>query len=263
MKLYLTTLFCAANCCWFWLVGVNDCIAQQMPIPNAPNGRGALTYKLTDESSQPTPPPTVLSTAQGLNFSDQASWQPPASDPIASELYDSPAIHQSTFENMNRRVQSGFPYSLSKRASFTYNDRYQGYYVGGGVPTGWRKGKSRGEPRYDNEGTWGVDYAPFYSRVVSNWSHGRLFQGGTGQYEPDHKNRPFGLTFGKHFGNKDRKYESEHPESHADHHAHTSDDSDDSDDSHGEHGHVFDIQSHESSGEQGQSSHDAHVGDQH
>ena len=113
------------------------------------------------------------------------------------------------FKNDIRRSQAGHPYELSKRAKLTYTEKYQGYFVGGGVPTGRRQSKQRGEPRFSNEGTWGMDYAPFYSRVASNWSHGKLFQGGIGQYEPDHKNRPFGQTFGKRFGNKERRFEEE------------------------------------------------------
>lgn len=101
-------------------------------------------------------------------------------------------------------ARAGCPLLLSKHAAYTYGSSYQGYYVGGGVPPG-RTG-SHGQPRYCDEGTWGVDYAPWHSRVALNWSHGRLFQGGTGQYEPDHKNRPFGQTYGEHFGNRDRRF---------------------------------------------------------
>ncbi len=101
-------------------------------------------------------------------------------------------------------TRAGCPLVISKHAAHTYDSSYQGYYVGGGVPAGRRN--NRGEPRFCNEGTWGVDYAPWYTRVALRWSHGHLFQGGTGQYEPDHKNRPFGQTYGKHFGNRDRRF---------------------------------------------------------
>lgn len=71
------------------------------------------------------------------------------------------------------------------RATFGYDDSYGCYYVGGGTPS------KHGQPRYEHEGTFGVDYVPWYSRVVLNWSHGYRYQDGRGLYEPDHKNHPF------------------------------------------------------------------------
>ena len=124
---------------------------------------------------------------------------------------------QNAYQRRINHARAGCPLLLFKRAAFTYDDKYKGYYVGGGVPNGLRK--CRGELRYCDEGTWGVDYVPWYSRVASSWSHGRLYQGGTGQYEPDHKNRPFGQTWGRHFGNRDRSFPKQHG-SHADHEPH-------------------------------------------
>ena len=77
----------------------------------------------------------------------------------------------------------------------TYGKKYVGYYVGGG-----RKPKSHrypGEGRNLTEGTWGMDYEPWYSRVQLQWTHGRLYQGGVGQYEQNHKNHPFGQFVGR------------------------------------------------------------------
>ena len=118
-------------------------------------------------------------------------------------------MSDNNFPRARNHARAGCPLLLSKHAAHTYGDRYQGYYVGGGVPTG--RSRSHGERRHCDEGTWGVDYAPWYSRVAMKWSHGHLFQGGTGQYEPDHKNRPFGQTYGEHFGNRDRRF-AEHEE---------------------------------------------------
>lgn len=86
-----------------------------------------------------------------------------------------------TFEE--RHWRAGYPLCTSRWAAFTYGPKYTGYYVGGDSAFG-------GEARYRNEGTWGVDYAPWYSRVMLGWSHGRRYQGGGGQYESDRKNRP-------------------------------------------------------------------------
>lgn len=60
------------------------------------------------------------------------------------------------------------------------NHRYIGYYVGGGVACG-------GEPRLPDDGTWGVDYQGriLPRKVIQNFSHGRLYQGGTGSYKTD------------------------------------------------------------------------------
>jgi hypothetical protein len=38
-----------------------------------------------------------------------------------------------------------------------------------------------------------MDYAPSYSLVELFWTHGRRYQGGSGQYEPDRRNWPFHL----------------------------------------------------------------------
>ena len=78
--------------------------------------------------------------------------------------------------------RAGNPHCVAPWACQTYGPRYCGYYVGGGAPV-------HGEGRCPDEGTWGLDYAPWYSRVRLNWWHGR-YQGGEGQYEPDAPNHP-------------------------------------------------------------------------
>ena len=71
------------------------------------------------------------------------------------------------------------------------DSNYKGYYVGGGAALYRHDATAfRGEGRYAHEGTFGVDYAPWYSRVQTRWFHGRKHQGGEGQYEPDGRNNP-------------------------------------------------------------------------
>jgi hypothetical protein len=54
---------------------------------------------------------------------------------------------------------------------------YGGYYVGGGSLVG-------GDGRGPQDGTWGWDYGGIAVKKLVNldWTHGRRYQGGTGQY---------------------------------------------------------------------------------
>ena len=111
------------------------------------------------------------------------------------------AGHQSAAQDSQRFPQHGVTETPMQRAgnpqcvapwarSFP-NSNYQGYYTGGGAALfGDRPTAFRGERRYPGEGTYGVDYAPGYSRVRLRWFHGRKQQGGEGQYEPDGHNNP-------------------------------------------------------------------------
>lgn len=92
--------------------------------------------------------------------------------------------HDAACDPWYRFHRAGNPHCIAPWARTTYGPDYCGYYVGGGSP--WR-----GDERCPHEGTWGVDYAPWWSRVRLNWWHGQRFQGGAGQYEPDGHNRPF------------------------------------------------------------------------
>jgi len=142
----------------------------------------------------------------------------PPVDPNASEMVRNVATPESSYERALSHIRAGNPKSISKRASLTYGDRYGAYYVGGGVLAG--RPNKFGESRASHEGTLGVDYAPRYSRVASNWSHGRLYQGGVGQYEPDHKNRPLGgQTLGRFFSKRERRHAEADHESHHHHHS--------------------------------------------
>lgn len=94
----------------------------------------------------------------------------------------------------HRHSRAGHPHKVAFWARPAREPKYTGYHVGGGVTPGRF---SHGEYRFAHEGTWGRDYAPWYSRVQLLWSHGRLFQGGTGSYEPDHHNIPLGQRYGR------------------------------------------------------------------
>ncbi|QDT36409.1 hypothetical protein [Stratiformator vulcanicus] len=94
-----------------------------------------------------------------------------------------PIVHHSTGP-LCRLRNTGYPNRLFPWADCTYDEKYSGYYVGGG--------DSKGNGcRYRNEGTFGVDYDPWYSRVSLGWLHGRRLQNGYGVYEADHKVRAF------------------------------------------------------------------------
>ncbi len=82
-----------------------------------------------------------------------------------------------------RHIRSGYMGNVAPWAHPSNGPRYSGYYVGGGVP-------HAGEGRYLHEGPWGWDYTPWYSHVELLWTHGRRYQDGGGQYEPDRKNNP-------------------------------------------------------------------------
>jgi hypothetical protein len=94
-------------------------------------------------------------------------------------------------------ARSGYGLCVAPWARWTYNCDYQSYYVGGSArPKGWGW-RVRPEPRYPWEGVWGTDYSPRLTAAELWWTHGGLYQDGPGQYEPDRKNLPFFLRFGK------------------------------------------------------------------
>ena len=82
-----------------------------------------------------------------------------------------------------RICRAGNPHCVAPwaRCSFTRNSN--GYYVGGGTPYFFGRG------RCEDEGTWGWDYDPcraLVPRVALKWTRCERYQGGTGSYEPDH-----------------------------------------------------------------------------
>jgi hypothetical protein len=97
----------------------------------------------------------------------------------------------------DRHAQSGYGLCVAPWAVPSGGPKYKSYYVGGSMfPWRWAH-KARPEPRFPWEGTWGTDYVPAWTRVELWWTHGRLYQDGGGQYEPDRRNWPFGLKRGK------------------------------------------------------------------
>jgi hypothetical protein len=83
-----------------------------------------------------------------------------------------------------RMERAGCANEIAPWARWTYNEEYCGQWIGGGTAVG-------GEGRCLHEGTWGMNYAPRFTRIHLNWSHGRRRQDGGGQYEPDGKLNPF------------------------------------------------------------------------
>ena len=82
--------------------------------------------------------------------------------------------------------RAGNPQCVARWAKPSGERHSVGYYVGGSQAVG-------GEGRYLHQGTWGNDYAPWYTRVALRWDHGRSYQDGGGQYEPDRRNKPLRL----------------------------------------------------------------------
>ena len=108
---------------------------------------------------------------------------------VQSAVADGHSAHHAMPENGMERA--GNPRCISPLAKCFPDIKYKGYYVGGGAA--WHHTRStafRGEGRMSDEGTFGVDYAPWYSRVQQRWLHGRKQQGGEGQYESDAYNNP-------------------------------------------------------------------------
>lgn len=99
--------------------------------------------------------------------------------------------------------RAGFPLRVAPWAKPFPDGHYRGYYVGGGAACfGSPPDAFHGENRRAGDGTFGVDYMPWYPRVRLHWFHGRKQQGGEGQYESDEHNNPFADKFG--FGPRTR-----------------------------------------------------------
>lgn len=94
-----------------------------------------------------------------------------------------------------RKRRAGYPDRVAPYARCTYGRDYCGQYVGGGAATIGRRLSLHSEPRYPDEGTFGIDYAPPWSCVNLMWYHGKKYQGGEGQYQPNRINNPFPNCF--------------------------------------------------------------------
>src|SRR5262249_19749844 len=96
------------------------------------------------------------------------------------------------FEHSQERA--GNPLCLSPCARPAPTPAYVRHYVGGGAAR-------MGCARRPEDGPWGRDYRGHWipRHVGLGWSHGRLYQGGTGAYEPDGHPVPdvIGLTASK------------------------------------------------------------------
>ena len=87
--------------------------------------------------------------------------------------------YQEPQTNWEQLQRAGNPQCYAPWASCEDDRHYAGYYVGGGATFG-------GDARVcRREGTWGWDYAPWWSKVKLGWFHGRRYQAGEGQYQPD------------------------------------------------------------------------------
>lgn len=99
-----------------------------------------------------------------------------------------PGFHDWTFEdtksNKAQLARAGSPQLKARWARGPEDRNYDGYYIGGGATRGGDQG------RYVHEGTWGWEYTPWWSKVRLGWFHGRRFQAGEGQYNPDRKSDP-------------------------------------------------------------------------
>jgi len=68
--------------------------------------------------------------------------------------------------------RAGQPRCIAPWARCFPNQKYTGFYSGGGAAFyGTPPNRFRGEPRYEDEGTFGLDYDPWYSRVRLQWFH--------------------------------------------------------------------------------------------
>ncbi len=81
----------------------------------------------------------------------------------------------------DRHARAGCPQTVAPWAHCSYNEAYDGYYVGGGAA-------HHGDgPWFPCDGTWGWDYfgRHFDRHVALGWWHGRRYQAGGGKYDTD------------------------------------------------------------------------------
>ncbi|MDA1051859.1 MAG: hypothetical protein O3C40_15440 [Planctomycetota bacterium] len=87
------------------------------------------------------------------------------------------AIEYGCVDHLHR---SGHPETLGRFATPSLNQHYSFGYVGGGAAF-------RGEPRFADEGTWGVDYSGilFKKQIWLQWLHGQREPRHDGSYHTD------------------------------------------------------------------------------
>lgn len=95
---------------------------------------------------------------------------------------DQPAVSMPTIEHgcIDHLHRAGHPETQGRLAKPSLNRHYSFGYVGGGAAF-------RGEPRFSEEGTWGVDYSGilFKKKIWLGWLHGRGEQRHDGSYHTD------------------------------------------------------------------------------
>jgi len=101
-----------------------------------------------------------------------------AADKIERSLYAAPCSCEVKRAGM---LRAGMPWCHFPWARRQVECDYVGYYVGGGAPGSFSRG------RRDDEGTWGWDYTGrhFRPKVGLCWTCPPRQQGGTGSYQPD------------------------------------------------------------------------------
>jgi hypothetical protein len=109
---------------------------------------------------------------------------------LASLVCFASLVEQAAFAQSEDDIaRAGCPHMIARHAQVGYRKNYVVYYVGGGAKS------PHGDARHCDEGTFGVDYKPivpgFRNTVALGWWHGRRWQGGTGQYEPNTLVSPF------------------------------------------------------------------------
>lgn len=176
-----------------WLAPTGLAGADEPPLAPLPHGVGRYQGASTAGALATPSPRLAPVTRQAADPNSSTAHRAPV---VSPQQYVPPADRSSPHDH----AVKGWPQDIAPWARFTYGPKYEGYHVGGGkVPTLFGSGR----PVLQDEGTFGVDFNPWYMRVAL-WRGGpKWFQGGTGQYDPDRKNWPFHLSF--------RRADANHP----------------------------------------------------
>lgn len=123
----------------------------------------------------PTVAPRVARGAETTSFSAHICSGCPACDQPAVSAPQ--AIEHGCIDHLHR---AGHPETQSKYAQPSLNRRYSFGYVGGAAAF-------HGEPRFADEGTWGVDYSGilFKKQTWLGWLHGHREPRHDGSYHTD------------------------------------------------------------------------------
>ncbi len=115
----------------------------------------------------------------------QASDTTAASGHICSgcrscDLIEAPPLKTVEYSCVDQHHRSGHPETQGRFAKPSLSQHYSFGYVGGGAAF-------RGEPRFADEGTWGVDYSGilFRKKIWLQWLHGQRAPRHDGSYRTD------------------------------------------------------------------------------